>query len=124
MKLREGPLTALLTVCVRWGLRITPLLSYVFIIFVVLFLYDPPRGESEGKHVSNQFSFWSDLKYIAGAGAGAGILMSCRHVTAGVKSFVLNAAGFTCVTFLTGSVAYYATTYFTHGINRWQAHIT
>ena len=58
---------ALLTVCVRWGLRITPLLSYVFIIFVVLFLYDPPRGESEGKHVSNQFSFWSDLKYIAGA---------------------------------------------------------
>ena len=40
-----------------------------------------------------------------------------------MKSFVLNAAGFTCVTFLTGSVAYYATTYFTHGINRWQAHI-
>ena len=58
---------ALLTVCVRWGLRITPLLSYVFIIFVVLFLYDPPRGESEGKHVSNQFSFWSDLKYISGS---------------------------------------------------------
>ena len=66
------------TVCVRWGLRITPLLSYVFIIFVVLFLYDPPRGESEGKHVNNQFSFWSDLKYIAGAGAGAGIVMSCH----------------------------------------------
>ena len=37
-----------------------------------------------------------------------------------MKSFVLNAAGFTCVTFLTGSVAYYATTYFTHGINRWR----
>ena len=110
---------ALLTVCVRWGLRITPLLSYVFIIFVVLFLYDPPRGESEGKHVSNQFSFWSDLKYIAGATAGVCISMS-THVTAGVKSFVLNAAGFTCVTFLTGSVAYYATTYFTHGINRWR----
>ena len=39
-----------------------------------------------------------------------------------MKSFVLNAAGFTCVTFLTGSVAYYATTYFTHGINRWPEH--
>ena len=50
-------------------------------------------------------------------------LMS-THVTAGVKSFVLNAAGFTCVTFLTGSVAYYATTYFTHGINRWRDIVT
>ena len=77
----RGSLTALLTVCVRWGLRITPLLSYVFIIFVVLFLYDPPRGESEGKHVSNQFSFWSDLKYIAGAAAAVCINVSaCLHM--------------------------------------------
>ena len=117
-----GGIASVLTVCVRWGLRITPLLSYVFIIFVVLFLYDPPRGESEGKHVSNQFSFWSDLKYIAGS-VSVCISLS-THVTAGVKSFVLNAAGFTCVTFLTGSVAYYATTYFTHGINRWRDIVT
>lgn len=81
----------------RWGLRITPIIALAFLVFVVLFLYDPPRGESEGAHVSNNSSLWSDLRYIAG-----------------VKSFVLNAAGFTCVTFLTGSVAYYAPTYFTH----------
>ena len=73
-------MTALLTVCVRWGLRITPLLSYVFIIFVVLFLYDPPRGESEGKHVSNQFSFWSDLKYIAGAAAAVCIRLCFKMI--------------------------------------------
>jgi len=84
----------------RWGLRITPIISFSFLIIVILFLYDPPRGESEGKDSSNQYTFWSDLKYIAG-----------------VKSFILNAAGFTCVTFLTGCLAYYGPTYYEKGIN-------
>ena len=81
-------MTALLTVCVRWGLRITPLLSYVFIIFVVLFLYDPPRGESEGKHVSNQFSFWSDLKYIAGAAAQL-VCVSISASKSSIRRFII-----------------------------------
>ena len=50
----------------RWGLRITPIISFSFLIIVILFLYDPPRGESEGKDSSNKYTFWSDLKYIAG----------------------------------------------------------
>ena len=50
----------------RWGLRITPIISFSSLIPVFLFLYDPPRGESEGKHVNNDYTLWSDLKYIAG----------------------------------------------------------
>ena len=67
---------------------------------MILFLYDPPRGASEGRHESNEHSFLSDLKYLLS-----------------IKSFVLNAAGFTCVTFVTGSMAYYATSYYEAGIN-------
>ena len=67
---------------------------------MILFLHDPPRGASEGRRDDNQHSFWSDLKYLFG-----------------IKSFVLNAAGFTCVTFVTGSMAYYATSYYEAGIN-------
>ena len=53
----------------RWGLRVTPILSYCFIPFVVLFLSDPTRGESDGA-VSENKSFGcagivKDLKYIA-----------------------------------------------------------
>ena len=67
---------------------------------MILFLYDPPRGASEGKHENNENSFMSDLKYLLG-----------------IKSFVLNAAGFTCVTFVTGSMAFYASTYYEAGIS-------
>ena len=67
---------------------------------VILFLYDPPRGASEGRHENNEHSFFSDLTYLLG-----------------IKSFVFNCAGFTCVTFVTGSMAYYATSYYEAGIN-------
>ena len=76
------------------------MISFCFLIFVILFLYDPPRGASEGRHENNEHSFLSDLKYLLG-----------------IKSFVLNAAGFTCVTFVTGSMAYYATSYYEAGIS-------
>jgi len=84
----------------RWGLRITPGLTFLSAVLVFLFLYDPPRGESEGKTVAKKSSYKEDLKYIAG-----------------VKSFVLNAAGFTCVTFTTGALAWFAPVYITHGIH-------
>ena len=54
----------------RWGLRITPLLSYCFTVLVVLFLSDPARGESDGAVTENKSSgcvgMLDDLKYIAG----------------------------------------------------------
>lgn len=87
----------------RMGLRITPGLTFVSAILVFALLYDPPRGESEGKteHAqAGRTSYLEDLKYIAT-----------------VKSFLLNAIGFTCVTFTTGALAWFAPVYFTHGIN-------
>jgi len=84
----------------RMGLRITPGLTFLSAILIFVFLYDPPRGESEGKTITEKSSYVEDLKYIGG-----------------VKSFVLNAAGFTCVTFTTGALAWYAPSYITDGIS-------
>jgi len=86
----------------RWGLRITPGLTFLSAILVLFFLYDPPRGESEGKEEAalERTSWLQDLKYIFS-----------------VKSFVLNAVGFTCVTFTTGALAYFAPVYFETGID-------
>jgi len=84
----------------RTGLRITPGLTFLAAVLILVFLYDPPRGESEGKTITNKSSYTEDLKYIAG-----------------VKSFVLNAAGFTCVTFTTGALAWYAPSYITDAIS-------
>jgi len=83
----------------RNGLRITPGLTFLAAFLILIFLYDPPRGESDGKASTNKSSYTDDLKYIAG-----------------VKSFVLNAAGFTCVTFTTGALAWFAPSYINDGI--------
>jgi len=62
----------------RWGLRITPGLTLLSAFLVLFFMYDPPRGESEGKEEAalEKTSWMQDLKYIFS-----------------VKSFVLNAVG-------------------------------
>jgi len=84
----------------RTGLRITPGLTFLAAFLILILLYDPPRGESEGITTTKKSSYMEDLKYIGG-----------------VKSFVLNAAGFTCVTFTTGALAWYAPSYITDGIS-------
>lgn len=87
----------------RWGLRITPWLTFLSAIIMLFFLYDPPRGEAEGAAKSlspvPKSTYWQDLRYIAG-----------------VKSFVLNAAGFTFVTFTTGALAFFGPVYMENGI--------
>jgi len=83
----------------RWGLRITPGLTFLSALLMLIFLYDPPRGESDGKAETARTSYWEDLKYIAG-----------------VKSFMLNAAGFTFVTFTTGALAFFAPVFIQNGI--------
>ena len=50
----------------RTGLRITPGLTFLAAVLILVFLYDPPRGESEGKTITNKSSYTEDLKYIAG----------------------------------------------------------
>jgi len=86
----------------RMGLRITPGLTFFAAFLVFALLYDPPRGESEGKEESalEHTSYWEDVKYILT-----------------IKSFMLNAVGFTCVTFTTGALAFYAPLYFVNAID-------
>ena len=50
----------------RTGLRITPGLTFLAAVLILVFLYDPPRGESEGKTITNKSSYTEDLKYIGG----------------------------------------------------------
>jgi len=46
----------------HWGLRFTPVLGIVAVI-LLLIIEDPPRGESEGAHLSTT-SWWTDIKYL------------------------------------------------------------
>jgi len=78
------------------GLRITPGLNLLGVILILAFMVDPPRGDAEHHQES---SYKEDLKYILG-----------------VKSFLLNVAGFTCVTFTTGALSWYGPTYLIHGL--------
>ena len=41
-----GSTVANLTGDWRWGLRVTPMLSVVALIFMVIFMVDPERGET------------------------------------------------------------------------------
>ena len=47
----------------QWGLRIAPILSFISVILVVFVMIDPPRGESEGSHMTNT-SWKKDLGYL------------------------------------------------------------
>ena len=46
----------------HWGLRLTPVLGILAVI-LLLIIEDPPRGESEGTHLSTT-SWWADIKYL------------------------------------------------------------
>ena len=48
----------------KWGLRITPILSFGSLALVILFLKDPPRGESEGANLAANTSWKKDVLYL------------------------------------------------------------
>jgi len=55
----------------HWGLRMTPIAGAVAVLLIVLVVQDPPRGESEGSHLSTT-SWWDDaactaVAFVAGA---------------------------------------------------------
>jgi len=86
------------------GLRITPGLNVLGCVLILLFMIDPPRGVVEEE---KKTSYMEDIKYIAG-----------------VKSFLLNVAGFTCVTFTTGALSWYGPNYIIHGLKSCNETIT
>lgn len=48
----------------RWGMRVTPMLGFVIVLLISLFLKDPQRGQSEGAKVVQTTSWIADLKAL------------------------------------------------------------
>lgn len=74
----------------RWALRVTPILGIAAVILILL-IKDPERGESEGSHNLAATTYSQDVKYLMKN-----------------KSFMLSTAGFTCVAFVAGALAWWA----------------
>ncbi|XP_076755281.1 lysolipid transporter protein spinster isoform X1 [Xylocopa sonorina] len=89
-----GGETARATGSWQWGLRITPMLGVIAIILLLTVVRDPIRGEREGGvHLTNT-AWSSDIKALLKN-----------------RSFMLSTAGFTCVAFVTGALAWWAPTF-------------
>nr|KAI8753658.1 protein spinster-like protein 1 [Biomphalaria glabrata] len=76
----------------QWALRVTPLLGVICVILIIVVAVEPQRGMSENSqvHVSN-----------------SGLCTDIKDLIAN-KSFMLSSAGFTCVAFVTGALAFLA----------------
>nr|CAD7569708.1 unnamed protein product [Timema californicum] len=81
----------------QWGLRVTPIVGCVAVLLVLLVLKDPVRGESEGSNLTPT-PWKQDIKQLA------------RN-----KTFMLTTAGFTCVAFVTGALAWWGPTFIWQG---------
>ncbi|CAH2980902.1 unnamed protein product [Chilo suppressalis] len=83
----------------RWGLRVTPVLGAVAVALVALAMKDPERGAAEDSHMTAT-SYSDDLRSL-------------------VKnpSFMLCTIAFTCVTFVTGALAWWGPQFIFLGLN-------
>ncbi|XP_073848475.1 lysolipid transporter protein spinster isoform X1 [Musca autumnalis] len=73
----------------RWALRVTPILG-IAAVALILLIKDPERGESEGSHNLSTTTYTEDVKYLVKN-----------------RSFMLSTAGFTCVAFVAGALAWW-----------------
>jgi len=75
----------------QWGLRATPIAGIAAVIAILVLMIDPPRGESEGHQDMVARSYKEDLICLAKN-----------------KSYVFSTLAFTCVTFVTGALSWWA----------------
>ncbi|BFG05261.1 protein spinster [Drosophila madeirensis] len=73
----------------RWALRVTPILGVAAVLLIML-IKDPERGHSEGSHSMEATSYRQDIKELLKN-----------------RSFMLSTAGFTCVAFVAGALAWW-----------------
>ncbi|XP_017078786.1 protein spinster isoform X3 [Drosophila eugracilis] len=73
----------------RWALRVTPILGIVAVALIIL-IKDPERGHSEGSHNLEATTYKQDIKALLKN-----------------RSFMLSTAGFTCVAFVAGALAWW-----------------
>ena len=129
----------------RWGLRITPGLTFLSALLVLFFMYDPPRWDvflslsqighsSSALNANDQLFMQKGWKWRKrGDGPWAHLLVArsqihflrqkfCPQRRGWAPDFWNSSldysrfAGFTCVTFTTGALAYFAPVYFETGI--------
>lgn len=73
----------------RWALRVTPILGVIAVVLILL-IKDPPRGHSEGSENLEPTTYKEDI---------------CELLRN--RSFMLSTAGFTCVAFVAGALAWW-----------------
>merc|ERR1719244_1079776 len=83
----------------QWGLRATPIAGVVAVVLIMVFLIDPPRGESEGHQDMEAQTYKEDIVSLAKN-----------------KSFVFSTLAFTCVTFCTGALSWWGPVYIQNGL--------
>ncbi|CAH0563334.1 unnamed protein product [Brassicogethes aeneus] len=95
-----GSETAQLAGSWHWALRVTPALGIVAVLLIIFVLEDPERGHSEGSGHMETTPWLEDIKVIVQN-----------------KSFMLSTAGFTCVSFVAGALAWWGPKFIEMGIN-------
>ncbi|CAG9774096.1 unnamed protein product [Ceutorhynchus assimilis] len=83
----------------HWALRVTPVLGVVAVIAIIIFLHEPERGASEGSTHMETTSWTKDIGDIVKN-----------------KSFMLSTAGFTCVAFVAGALAWWGPKFIEKGV--------
>ncbi|KAL7735945.1 hypothetical protein ACLKA6_002383 [Drosophila palustris] len=82
----------------RWALRVTPILGVIAVVLIIL-IKDPKRGQSEGTQHMEPTDFRTDIKELLKN-----------------RSFMLSTAGFTCVAFVAGALAWWGPKYIHLGL--------
>lgn len=83
----------------QWALRVTPALGIIAVVLIVFILEDPERGQSEGSGHMEATPWTEDIKDII-------------HN----RSFMYSTAGFTCVAFVAGALAWWGPTFIEMGL--------
>merc|ERR1712112_168644 len=81
------------------GLRATPVAGVIAVVLIMVFLMDPPRGESEGHQDMQAQTYKEDIVSLAKN-----------------KSFVFSTLAFTCVTFCTGALSWWGPKFIEDGL--------
>ncbi|VDK80409.1 unnamed protein product [Litomosoides sigmodontis] len=85
----------------QWGLRVTPFLGVLCILFTILVMKEPKRGEAENVAISNleKTSYWEDIKAI------------CK-----ISTYVNATLAYTSVVFATGTLSWWGPVAIEHSI--------
>ncbi|XP_019880843.2 protein spinster isoform X2 [Aethina tumida] len=83
----------------QWALRVTPVLGLIAVLLILFVLEDPERGQIEGSGHMETTPWIEDVVDIVQN-----------------KSFMLSTAGFTCVSFVAGALAWWGPLFIDKGI--------